>query len=185
MTLPVTYGEADAAVKAVASFEDLLDGQDPASVHKAYAKILHPDAQKTDGGRRRATKAFAKLSLLWDEHNGKNVGRQGRCQGHRHERFGSLCPRWGRRRHRHVQLAKGSHRHRSRAALMNRHGYQDNYGHNHHREVCQHGFLVAQCRCPGPKVGRLVACPDSPWHVQRLAEQIAEDEGSDMRDAVL
>lgn len=29
----------------------------------------------------------------------------------------------------------------------------------HYQEVCKHGVVVAQCRCPGVKLVRLVACP--------------------------
>lgn len=29
----------------------------------------------------------------------------------------------------------------------------------HERQVCKHGVLVSQCRCPGPKVDTVVPCP--------------------------
>lgn len=31
----------------------------------------------------------------------------------------------------------------------------------HSRKICRHGIVVAQCRCPGPKVDVIVPCPDS------------------------
>lgn len=29
----------------------------------------------------------------------------------------------------------------------------------HYVERCEHGTVVSQCRCPGPKSIRIVACP--------------------------
>jgi hypothetical protein len=30
---------------------------------------------------------------------------------------------------------------------------------SHYRAECKHGVFMGQCRCPGPKVTRIVACP--------------------------
>lgn len=31
----------------------------------------------------------------------------------------------------------------------------------HFQEVCEHGTVVAQCRCPGPKSVKIVPCPSN------------------------
>ena len=35
---------------------------------------------------------------------------------------------------------------------------------DHYRRACPHGVMISQCRCPGPKVHLLGACPPACEH---------------------
>lgn len=47
---------------------------------------------------------------------------------------------------------------------------------NHFKDVCKHGIIMRQCRCPGPKAEHLVTCdhPDSPDISDLLREDLRQ-----------
>lgn len=65
-----TFDEAKARINKAKTPAALFDGDDPDVTYKALAKLVHPDTVE-DKLKNRATKAFAKLQVLWDEFNGK------------------------------------------------------------------------------------------------------------------
>lgn len=74
----VEFDHFASAIEGAAEFADLWeDGwTDAERAYKFYAKTVHPDAVP-DPLRARATTVFARLQVLWDEYNGKNVGASG------------------------------------------------------------------------------------------------------------
>lgn len=74
----VTFDHHASAIEAATEFADLWDtaGDEPEATYKTFAKIVHPDAV-LDPLKARATTAFARLQVLWDEYNGKSVGASG------------------------------------------------------------------------------------------------------------
>lgn len=62
-------------IMAAATFKDISPYGDP-DVYKELMKVVHPD-KAPDEYKAAATGATARLSVLWDEHNGKPVGASG------------------------------------------------------------------------------------------------------------
>lgn len=48
----------------------------------------------------------------------------------------------------------------------------------HFREVCKHGFVGAQCRCPGPKADRVVECRKTVCKQLDAIEEMLDVDGS-------